>query len=144
MIAHLNGTAGLGALDKKNAEQKWAALNGECDYPDREHVARFGELTKRMCSANRQLEQAGPPIEMPRAILRSLWHLNSLRNDFIHFSPKGWSLEMSGLPKMIDACVVVFRGVLSGGWLYHLEEEETAEYGETIDQIEKVGQTIFV
>ncbi len=26
--------------------------------------------------------------------------LNSLRNDFIHFTPKGWSLEVDGLPRI--------------------------------------------
>ena len=28
----------------------------------------------------------------------SLDKLNSIRNDFIHFTPKGWSLELAGLP----------------------------------------------
>lgn len=26
--------------------------------------------------------------------------LNSLRNEFIHFTPKGWSLEVDGLPRI--------------------------------------------
>jgi hypothetical protein len=31
--------------------------------------------------------------------------LNSLRNDFIHFTPKGWSLEVDGLPKICLSAV---------------------------------------
>jgi len=30
----------------------------------------------------------------------SLRKLNSIRNEFIHFTPKGWSLELTGLPKI--------------------------------------------
>ena len=31
--------------------------------------------------------------------------LNHLRNEFIHFLPKGWSLEASGLPQVVKDCV---------------------------------------
>ena len=35
---------------------------------------------------------------------RSLKLLNSIRNNFIHFTPKGWSLELAGLPQVaLDA-----------------------------------------
>ena len=32
--------------------------------------------------------------------------LNALRNEFIHFTPKGWSLEVNGLPRI---CLSVAR-----------------------------------
>ena len=31
---------------------------------------------------------------------KDIKQLNSLRNDFIHFTPKGWSLEVDGLPRI--------------------------------------------
>jgi hypothetical protein len=39
---------------------------------------------------------------------RSLRVLNELRNEFIHFTPKGWSLELTGLPDLlVDAAGVI-------------------------------------
>jgi hypothetical protein len=32
---------------------------------------------------------------------RSLELLNELRNGFVHFTPKGWSLELAGLPALL-------------------------------------------
>jgi hypothetical protein len=31
---------------------------------------------------------------------KSVRKLNSFRNDFIHFVPKGWTLELTGLPRI--------------------------------------------
>ena len=30
--------------------------------------------------------------------------LNLLRNQFVHFVPKGWSLEISGMPRIVRHC----------------------------------------
>jgi hypothetical protein len=37
---------------------------------------------------------------------KSVCQLNQLRNEFIHFTPKGWALEVVGLPQM---CLSVIR-----------------------------------
>lgn len=42
--------------------------------------------------------------------------LNSLRNEFIHFTPKGWSLEVDGLPQI---CRDVSRLISFLGWETH-------------------------
>lgn len=39
----------------------------------------------------------------------SVRRLNMLRNEFIHFTPKGWSLEVSGLPHICLDCLGVIR-----------------------------------
>jgi hypothetical protein len=43
---------------------------------------------------------------------RSVKELNGLRNEFVHFTPKGWSLEVSGLPVICLDClnIVEFLG----------------------------------
>jgi hypothetical protein len=38
---------------------------------------------------------------------RSIKKINEYRNEFIHFMPKGWSLEVSGLPAMCKDCLDV-------------------------------------
>jgi hypothetical protein len=35
----------------------------------------------------------------------SMLNLNEIRNEFIHFMPKGWALELAGLPKIARECV---------------------------------------
>jgi len=35
--------------------------------------------------------------------------LHHLRNDFMHFLPKGWSIDLSGLPKMVNDCVDIIE-----------------------------------
>lgn len=46
---------------------------------------------------------------------RSMKKLNKLRNDFIHFVPKGWSLELAGLPAICMDCLSVARFLHSDG-----------------------------
>lgn len=37
----------------------------------------------------------------------SMKKLNELRNDYIHFTPKGWSIELIGLPLVAMKCIEV-------------------------------------
>lgn len=46
---------------------------------------------------------------------RSMEKLNEFRNDFIHFVPKGWSLELAGLPAICMDCLSVARFLHSDG-----------------------------
>jgi len=39
--------------------------------------------------------------------------LKDLRDDFIHFVPKGWSLEVSGLPTLCQDCLAIIEFL---GW----------------------------
>ena len=52
---------------------------------------------------------------------KSVCHLNQLRNEFIHFTPKGWSLEVSGLPHICLDCLAVmqFLQSQSGNIFWH-------------------------
>jgi hypothetical protein len=36
---------------------------------------------------------------------RSIKKMNEYRNEFVHFMPKGWSLQVSGLPNMCKDCL---------------------------------------
>ena len=141
MIAHLTGTAGIGALSKQAAEEMLSALQGEREYPASVHVAKFNELVIRIRRENRRIEQAGSVVSLSNSEVRELRRLNSLRNEFVHFSPKGWSLEISGLPKIVAACVTILRAVHQCGWsLLHLESEEVEVYLSTINALaEEVG-----
>ena len=51
----------------------------------------------------------------------SMNKLNELRNDFIHFFPKSWSIQLAGLPKICADCLEVahFLGWESMTILWH-------------------------
>lgn len=51
--------------------------------------------------------------------------LNSLRNEFIHFTPKGWSLEVDGLPRicLATAMLVSFLCQETTNVFWHSTEE---------------------
>lgn len=57
---------------------------------------------------------------------RSIEKLNSLRNDFIHFVPTSWSLEVSGLPKICLDCLdaVEFLGLESGNVRWYEDKHQ--------------------
>ncbi|ATC30997.1 hypothetical protein CA606_00780 [Caulobacter vibrioides] len=41
---------------------------------------------------------------------------NDLRNQFVHFSPQGWSIEISGLPGLAELTARIITAVLDTGW----------------------------
>ena len=55
---------------------------------------------------------------------RDIKQLNSLRNDFIHFTPKGWSLEVDGLPRIClsTARLISFLALETQNVFWHEEE----------------------
>ena len=67
---------------------------------------------------------------------RSIGQLNRLRNEFIHFVPKGWSLEVSGLPQIVGDCLnaISFLVFECGNVIWH----ETALETQTRVLIEKM------
>jgi hypothetical protein len=58
---------------------------------------------------------------------KDIKQLNSLRNDFIHFTPKGWSLEVDGLPKIClsTARLISFLALETQNVFWHEEESRT-------------------
>lgn len=53
----------------------------------------------------------------------SIKKLNRFRNEFIHFMPKGWSIEMSGMPSICKDCLDVIAE-LDCNFLYMRWEDE--------------------
>lgn len=60
---------------------------------------------------------------------RSIKDLNRLRNKFIHFTPKVWSLELEGLPTMVSDCLEIaeFLACQSGNVLLPEQLRERLE-----------------
>jgi hypothetical protein len=58
---------------------------------------------------------------------KDIKHLNSLRNDFIHFTPKGWSLEIDGLPRIClsAARLIFYLGIETNNVYWHCESSRS-------------------
>jgi DNA-binding MarR family transcriptional regulator len=86
--------------------------------PD-ERLADFGELLKR-CIARSDLLVLTPK---QRKDIRSLH--DHFRNNFVHFTPKGWSIEKAWLPRMVgtamDAAEVLMR---QHNVIVHIDEDQ--------------------
>ncbi len=117
IVAAISGTDQLGALTKK-AAREWleAYENDRTDYPE-PWLANFLELYDRMKS------RTGLPstAEMDKDIKR----LVEFRNDFMHFTPKGWSLQLAGLPRILGNGLAVVEHL---GWNGHILWYEEADY----------------
>lgn len=114
-----NGNGLLALRDKVAAKWLDAHRNGG-EYPV-EKLDEFLNLYKKVKDKdNFHFIGAGPFI--PGATHDdSFIRLNSLRNEFTHFTPKGWSLELRGLPSIcLDTIdLIEFFGWNSTAILWH-------------------------
>ena len=62
---------------------------------------------------------------------------NDIRNNFEHFIPKGWSIEISGMPKIVSDVVDVieFLALSSGNCLWDLDSNHEKRITDAIGKI---------
>lgn len=113
LVCTLSGTDQAGALDDSSFK-KWhewlkaSRSNPDLQPPRREKLADLLTLLKRAETKDWMAEFGGKPIAVTPEVRKDIAHLNSLRNDFIHFTPKGWSIELAGLPRiLLNACSLI-------------------------------------
>ena len=100
-------TTGISVLTKNSGKKMWQWLcvdsrkNPTPSMPE-ERLAAMTQLYKRASNPKYLPE----PHTLPPNSLRGkdVRRLNQLRNDFIHFVPKGLSLEISGMPRIVGNC----------------------------------------
>ena len=93
VVCAIADTTGTNVLSKKSGKTvlKWLEDTSK-EFPG-EYMADFETLLKRAL------------IELPPKDAKDIRKLHSLRNDFAHFTPKGWSIELAGLPRIIEAAL---------------------------------------
>lgn len=107
MVLSLRHGNGLLALKDKIAEQCLKAYREGDQYP-LEKLDNFLNLYKkikndRIRMANGRIFKATPAHD------RAVKKLNELRNEFIHFVPKGWSLGLTNLPEICLRCLEIIE-----------------------------------
>lgn len=74
---------------------------------------------------------------------KSLGMLNELRNQFIHFTPKGWSLELMGLPGLlIDATDVISWCSNDSGTLFWYKHVHSKRTNSAIRQLRRSAKSL--
>ena len=93
LVCAIADTTGTNVLSRKSAKKMLDWLEDTSkEYPG-EYMAGFETLLKRAA------------ITLPPGDAKDIKTLHGLRNDFAHFTPKGWSFELAGLPRIIDAAL---------------------------------------
>lgn len=119
VLALWNGNGLLALRDKIAA--KWLSAYEKGDPYPVEKLDEFPNLYKKVKdNDNFHVIGAGPFVPGPTHDI-SFTRLNEYRNEFIHFTPKGWSLQLRGLPRVcLDALdLIEFFGWESTAVLWH-------------------------
>ena len=127
MVLALRGTNNMNVLTKDCAEEWLAAYErGDGQYPEQK-LDRFLNLYKKVKSKQMKMYVNSQPLKPSGTQSRSVKKLNAFRNDFIHFVPKGWSIEVSGLPQIVDDClnIISFLAFECGNIFWDEQELET-------------------
>jgi hypothetical protein len=152
MVCHLSGTAQAGALDEsslrkiskwhdrdrrgevrrvKIGEDEWGptyrAKTPDDAFPD-SRLADAATLFERLHEAEKRKEQAGTLLVLNQAHQESFKRLHKLRNDFAHFTPRGWSIQLAGLPGICLDLLEIIQMIEVDGWAFrHLSDERRGE-----------------
>lgn len=105
LVCTLSGTAGVGALKNESTTKmlEWLEVtrfNPDEQMPD-EWLADLKELYRRAKNPDFMHEFGGTPLSVSSQQDEDVKLLNQLRRNFVHFSPKGWSIETVGLPRIV-------------------------------------------
>lgn len=149
MVCHLCGPGQLGALQERSAEnwRKWNEQyiqDGAEDSGDparkrlaRERLADATELFRRLhCSAARIEDGCGGIISITDQQRDSFEFLHDLRNQFTHFSPGGWSIDLFGIKQAIEDVLNVMCLIADdGGLLRCMTEQDWSVLRSRIDEV---------
>ena len=134
MVLALQGSSGLGVLREKDA-RKWLnwhrsnQANKDESPPRNLRLASFLELYKRT-KGDKMIMFGHSQKFIPKGTQNeSIRGLNKFRNDFTHFTPKLWSIELGGLPAIMSDCLEIAEFLAWGSGNVFLYEYDNDKQG---------------
>jgi hypothetical protein len=143
MVLALKGTNSYNVLDKKCAKELEAAWKRDDGVFPKRKLDHFLNLYKKIKAGRKTYEEQvktgiriyrkpedlmlmymhSQPFKPRGTQNKSVEMLHELRNDYIHFRPKGWLLGVHGLPRVVEDCVDIidFLAFECGNVLWHDE-----------------------
>lgn len=128
-VCHLVTTmAPVGAVYQKNAAEFLQYIEDSRTDPDvRPPEARLMALPdllkaiRKPHSAGDRSNQEG--ISLSDAELAWLCNFHTgVRNQFVHFEPMGWSLEVSGIPAIAALVARILNDIADAGWAFRYKD----------------------
>lgn len=152
LVCQLTTTAApVGAVTESN-EKKWLAhLNGPLtdsgEGPPPKRLMNLPELLRKAAALRKvvtkdpdgvevtiwehdpQSQPANKPISVSDQEIHYLDRIHTeFRNQFVHFEPMGWSIEVSGFPEIARLIARLITDILDRGWAFrHLQETTKKE-----------------
>ena len=122
MVLALRGGNGLAALRPQN-EARWLEARRRGQPPPKETLDGFLALYEKVKSDRMRFYVHSQSFSPSDTHDTSLKRLNCIRNDFIHFLPRSWALDVSGLPRIaLDSLQLIdFLGWRSGNVVWTQE-----------------------
>ncbi len=128
-VCHLTTTANpVGALTDKSTLEwlSYFELSRENDNINRPKtvLAPLPNLLKRIRKPDSAGDHSqGSAVGLSDVELRWLTHLHDeVRNQFVHFEPMGWSLDVSGLSSLIGIVCRILSDISSKRWAFRHED----------------------
>jgi hypothetical protein len=134
-VCHLTTTAHpLGAITQRNAVEWTDFFEKSRTNPGAKRPKTYLMALPELLKAVRKERSAGDQrAESAVAIsdeeLRLLKHFNdNIRNQFVHFEPMGWSIEITGIASLVELIVRIIEGILDAGWAFrHADDDQRLE-----------------
>jgi hypothetical protein len=124
-VCHLTTTfAPVGAVTERNAAEWLAWSERSRSDPDAKPPATYLMMLPDLLKAVRKPDTIGggspsPGVTIGDGELNWLLRFHEgLRNHLVHFSPQGWSIEISGLPGLAELSARIIADVLEAGWAF--------------------------
>jgi len=132
MAFHLGLGNDLLVMSQEDAEAWLHAHNNETDYPETK-MDSFLNLYKKI----KKHQILGYKFTPSGQEGSSIKKLNTLRNEFIHFMPKGWSVEILHMLEISIDCINIVKRLGSGEPHSRWEDEKQAEsFNQLIEEAE--------
>lgn len=112
MVLALRNGNNLTVMPDKLAGKWLEAYRADKPLPE-ERLDSFPNLYKKIKGADMERLVMGRRFTATAEQDRCVKQLQDLRNEFIHFIPKGWSLEATGLPSL---CLTIVEIIEFIGW----------------------------
>lgn len=133
-VCHLTTTAApVGAVTDRNAGEWLAYLDhSRTDAnkkPPKTHLMNLPDLLKAVRRPHSAGDGSNPiGVGISESELRWLQRFhNDVRNQFVHFEPVGWSIEVSGIPEIAKLIARIIGEILQIGWAFRHQEPEQRE-----------------
>lgn len=133
-VCHLVSTASpVGAVYPDNAAKFLSYFEESRTNPDAKppeaRIMALPDLLKaarKPNSAGDRSNGRGIPITDAELEWLRRFHI-TVRNQFVHFEPMGWSLKVSGLPAIARLVARILSDILNAGWAFRHKENEWKE-----------------